>query len=373
MKQRSLLWLLIGTLGTGLLASLDGTFVAAAETKQEIDRSPVDLVLTRDGQHVLVANQTSDSVSLVNIQEGVVLSEVPCGDHPTAIALTPSGQGVLVTACHAGELWLYDLESEHLELSGRISLGFEPHGVAASPDGKLAYVALAGSNEVAVVDLSQQECVERIGVGRWPRYLCLSPDGNRLAVGCSGDGGITVVDTQARKKVFNTKFVGLNIGHLVASSDGQYAYFPWMVYADRPITPGNIKEGWVLGNRVARVRLDEQARREALALDPRGKAVADPHGIALSPDEKWLVLSAAGTHELVALRTDDLPLRPDGPGDHMKPELAADQEAFVRIPLGGRPMGVRFDAAGERVYVANYLANSVQVVNLAERQSGTRD
>ncbi len=118
----------------------------------------------------------------------------------------------------------------------------------------------------------------------------------------------------------------------------------------------------------ARVRLDGPARREAIALDPRGKAVADPHGVALSPDEKWLVLSASGTHELVALALDDLPLRPDGPGDHMQAALASDSDRFVRIPLGGRPMGICFDPAGQRVYVANYLANAVQVVDLAERR-----
>ena len=228
-------------------------------------------------------------------------------------------------------------------------------------------MALSGSNEIAVVDLQPLECVEKIEVGRWPRYLCLSPDGMRLAVGCSGDGGVWVVDTKARKKLFDTKFVGINIGHMAASADGKFAYFPWMVYADRPITAGNIREGWVLGNRVARVRLDEKSRREAIALDPRGEAVADPHGMAISPDERWLALSAAGTHELVLLRLEDLPLREDGPGDHMKYELTSNGDRFIRIPLGGRPLGLRFDKSGDRVYVANYLSNAIQVVNLAQQ------
>src|SRR5204863_2961617 len=134
-------------------------------------------------------------------------------------------------------------------------------------------------------------------VGRWPRYLALSPDGKRLGVGTSGDGGVSVVDTASRKMLFQSKFVGLNIGHLAASSDGKYVYFPWMSYGDRPITPGNIQQGWVMGNRIARVRLDEQTRREAIALDPRGRAVADPHGMALTPDQEWLVASASGSHE----------------------------------------------------------------------------
>jgi YVTN family beta-propeller protein len=333
-----------------------------------LDRSPVDLVLTPDEKWLLTANQTSDTVSLLRVSDGAVVAEVGCGKHPSAIALTPDGRRVLVSGTYSGDLNVFDLDGTSLGPSGSLRLGFEPRGIAVSPDGKLAYVALTAANEVAVVGLDSLELLCRIPVGRWPRYLALGRDGTRLAVGASGDGGISVVDTQTRTKLYDSKFMGLNIGHLQTSADGSNVYFPWMVYADRPITPGNIREGWVLGNRVARVKLDGPARREALALDPRGRAVADPHGLAISLDEKWLATSAAGTHELAVFRLADLPLRSDGPGDHLKPEIARDDERFFRVPLGGRPLGIRFDRAGERVYVANYLANAIQVVNLAERR-----
>jgi YVTN family beta-propeller protein len=90
--------------------------------------------------------------------------------------------------------------------------------------------------------------------------------------------------------------------------------------------------------------------------------------MALSPDGQWAALTASGTHELVLLRIAALDLRTDGPGDHIKPELAADTESFIRIPLGGRPLAVRFDPSGTHVLVANYLQNTVQVVNVAERR-----
>jgi YVTN family beta-propeller protein len=333
-----------------------------------VDRSPVDLVITPDEKYLLTANQTSHSISLVRVGDGTVVAEIACGKQASAIALTPDGRRVLVSGTTDGELCVFALEGGSLRPAGAVRLDFEPRGIAVSPDGKIAYVALAASNEVAVVDLAALEVQARIAVGRWPRYLALSPDGARLAVGASGDGGISVIDTRSRTRLYDSTFQGLNIGHVQISADGKYAYFPWMVYADRPITSGNIREGWVLGNRVARVRLDAPARREALALDPRGRAVGDPHGLALSPDEKWLAMSAPGTHELVVFRLADLPLRGDGPGDHLNPQIAADNERFFRIPLGGRPLGIRFDRSGQHVYVANYLANAVQVVNLAERR-----
>ena len=128
--------------------------------------------------------------------------------------------------------------------------------------------------------------------------------------------------------------MGLNIGHLQTSADGNYAYFPWMVYADRPITAGNIREGWVMGNRVA--ACGSTARPDARRW-PSIRA-AGPWAIRMawrwSPDEKWLAISASGTHELVVFRLADLPLRSDGPGDHLKPEIAGDDERFFRVPAG---------------------------------------
>jgi YVTN family beta-propeller protein len=124
----------------------------------------------------------------------------------------------------------------------------------------------------------------------------------------------------------------------------------------------------VLASRIARVRLDGPARREAIALDPRGQAVSDPHGLALSPDEHWLVSAASGTQELLVYRLPDLPFQDyGGPGDHIDPGLLNDADRFYRVPLGGRPMAVRFAKDGKRVFVANYLSNAVQVVDLETR------
>lgn len=341
---------------------------AAEDRVAPSHRSPVDLLLTRDEKWLLTVNQTAPSVSLIDTATSQVVAEAPVGQRPSALALTPDERTVLVTGTFSHDLTFLKLDGGKLEKLATLKLGFEPRGVVVSPDGKLAYVALTTAHQVAVIDVEQRKEVERIAVGRWPRYLALTRDGKRLAVGCSGDGGVAVVDTEARKMLYLEDFVGLNLGQMQVSADDQHVYFPYMVYRQNPITPGNIRLGWVLASRIARVRLDGKVRREAISLDPQGKAVSDPHGLAISPDEQWIVAAASGTHELLVYRLPGLPfIDYGGPGDHIDAQLLRDQSRFYRIPLGGRPMAVRFARDGKRVYVANYLLNAVQIVDLENR------
>jgi YVTN family beta-propeller protein len=352
----------------GLAARKSLTASAAEPAVAALDRSPVDFIFTPDGQFLITANQTAATISVIRLDTGVVVNEVSVSRHPCGLALTPNGRRLLVTTSYGGELIAFDREGDRLKEVGKLRLGFEPHGVTIAPDGKRAFVALTAAGAVAVVDLETLKEIGRLDVGRWPRSLALTPDGKRLAVGVSGDGGVAVVDTVAYKRLFLEDFVGLNLGQMQTSDDGLYVYFPWINYRHRPITAGNIRQGWVLASRIARVRLDEPARRDAIALDKQGQAVADPYGMALSPDGTWAYCAASGSHELLVYRLAGLPWQDyGGPGDHIDAALLADKDRFFRIPLGGRPMTVRIGPDGKLVYVANYLLSSIQVVDPEKR------
>ena len=331
-------------------------------------RSPVDLAINITEGWAVTANQSSHSVSLVSLREGVVWDEVRVGDRPVGVTLGPLGRRVYVGCSYSGNLHVLEVSKKKLVPVAVIHTGWQPHDVAISPDNKRAYVALYAANQVGVIDLQQGKLVETVDVGRWPRYLGLSPDGKRLAVGASGDGGVSVVDTVTKKMISLQRFVAINVGHMQVSKDGQYAYFPWMFYHHNPVTKTNIQRGWVLASRLGRVRLDKPGRRESFSLDVRGEAVGDPHGLALSPQEDRIVLAASGSHELLVYRQPGLPFQEYGDTDHLIPALQRDQNRFYRIPVGGRPMGMQFGAQNHIVYVANYLHNAIQIVDLDKRQ-----
>lgn len=352
-----------------LLGGVAADDATPAPASDPVDRSPSALALTADERWLVTVNETSDTLSLIDVAAEKVVDEVPTGHRPKGLAIAPDQQRVLVCCAFSGELRAYRLENGRLAPAGALALGYEPRAVAIAPDGNVAYVALGSGAAVAVVDLASLTVLEKIEVGRWPRSVALSPDGSRLAVGTSGDQSISVVDTASRKLLFQEKFGGINAGDLAPSKDGQFVYFPWMIYRQNPIDQRNIRLGWVLGSRIARVRLDKSARRQAMTLDVPGKAVSDPTGICLTSDEGWLLATAPGTHELLAYRMQGLSLQDvGGPGDHIDPALALDSERFYRVELGGRPMGMQVTKDNRRVFVANYLTNAVQVVDLQTRQ-----
>ena len=139
-------WLLVFACDTSFRVPLRATAFEtnAVETdgaEAEPDRSPSAVVLTADESRLLTANQTAGTLSLVDVASGEVLDEVACGRRPSALALTPDGKQVAVTSSFSGELRLFDL-GEKLRPAGVLFLGFEPRGVAVSPDGTTAYVAL---------------------------------------------------------------------------------------------------------------------------------------------------------------------------------------------------------------------------------------
>jgi YVTN family beta-propeller protein len=352
----------------GLAAERTGD--ATGRLADAVDRSPVDLVLTPDERLLITANQTSSTLSLVDVATGRVVHETRCGKHPAAVAITADGKRVLVSCAYAGTVEIYDVTPAGLNQSASIHVGFYPYGIAITADGRRAYVAQADAAAVAEIDLAAGRVLRKIDVGRWPRQVALSADSRMLAVATSGDQTVSIVDTAAGKLSFQHRTGGgLNIGQLQIDRSGQYVYFPWIIYRQFPITAQNIRLGWVLASRIARAQLAENAYREAISLDVPGVAVGDPHGLALTPDETWMACTASGTHELLVYRLAEQKfMSVGGPGDLGDPRVYRDDQKFFRVPLGGRPMNLRPSRDSRRMFVANYLSSAVQVVDLERRE-----
>ncbi len=329
-------------------------------------RSPIALALAGDGTRLLVANQTSGSVSLVDVIGARVLHELNTGDKPAGVALSRDGRRGAVAHWYGYDVALLEVKDDKIMLVGRVGVGPEPRGVAMTADGTIAFVAVGVSNEVVRVDCNARKISGRLGVGREPRGIALSPDESRLLVGNARSQSVSVVDARALTVIQTIPIDGDNLRQVAISADGKMGYVANMRNRRFPTTKNNIDLGWVLGQRLTRVPLSGSTSYATLSLDTQGKASSDAHGVAISRDQKYVAVSCGGTHEVMIFQTDlkPLPWRPDGSRDLIAPELLRKDGRHRRVFVGGRPTELAFGPDGESLYVANYLADAIQVINV---------
>src|SRR3990172_12543558 len=67
-----------------------------------------------------------------------------------------------------------------------VGVGFDPHGMAVTPDDRFLLVAIRGGDSVLKVNISSGEIVSSLNVGPNPANIALTPDGRLLFVNLWG-------------------------------------------------------------------------------------------------------------------------------------------------------------------------------------------
>ena len=342
---------------------------------EELHRSPMAIAVSADHQVCITANQTSGTVSLVDLDSKSIRSELAVGRGPTDIAWIDPNTA-LVSLIHDDAIALIKHDGDKLRLVRSIPIGDEPTGLVISADRRRAFIALSGEDVVAVVDMDllikagefeKSVEIKRIAVGGIPKTLAISADGRWLVTCCCVPCEVFVHDAESLQQISARKIFdgGFNPGRPVITDDSQVVVLPSAVNRAFSVTAMMIDIGWVIDNRLTKLPLPdgEPGDQKQLGLDIRGKAVGDANSVAFSPDGKTIVVSCGGTHELLVLDYLSIPWPKGDPGDFLPDALRKDLTRFRRIKLGGRPVDVRF-LDGHNVLVANYLDDCLQVVDI---------
>lgn len=214
----------------------------------------------------------------------VPIASIEVGDHPAHVVTDPQGRRAFVTLAGENAVALVDLNRN--EVVQKISVGKYPHGLRISPDGKWVYIADVEENAVSVVDTTTLSEVARIPVGKAPVQVGFTPDGSRVYVSLRDEDQVAVIDTESRSVIAQVA-VGSNPIQVHATPDGAFIYVANQGTKSRPADTVSVIDV-ARGNVAATIRTG-----------------AGAHGVSVSSDGRYVFVSniADGTVSIIDTAT----------------------------------------------------------------------
>lgn len=148
--------------GNGSLVEFDPHDGAIAATVA-VGVRPTGVAVTPDGSKVVVSNQASDELSLVDVATRSVV-QVPTQAGPAGIAISPDGQRILVAAADAAAVAIHSTDTG-AQFSAPLQVGPTPVALAIDSQGVSAYVASPELALLSEVGGSQSLTVALAGSG----------------------------------------------------------------------------------------------------------------------------------------------------------------------------------------------------------------
>ena len=117
----------------------------APKTAEAAPTRSTSIALTSDETRVVVVNRLANSVSIIQVKDengkdvSKKIAEIPVGEEPRCVAVHPSDTAAYVTNAISGTVSVVDLNQRMVV--AELPVGTEPRGCALTADGSLLYVA----------------------------------------------------------------------------------------------------------------------------------------------------------------------------------------------------------------------------------------
>ena len=207
--------------------------------------------------------------------------------------------------------FVYRINLESLTIDAVAEVGMVPKYVAVTPDNRYILVTNWCSFDLSVIDQATFKQIKRIPLGTDPRGIAVNPQSTVAYVAVMGSSDVARVDLGSFS-VGWFRGVGLSPRHLVLDPAGRY------LYATLNGESHVIKLDTTTGNVVARVETGSQ-----------------PRSMAVSSDGTALYVVNYRSNTVTKLR-------------------ASDMSVVQTVDTPSNPIGITFEPATHRVWVACY-------------------
>src|SRR5918997_16716 len=193
--------------GKVLVMNLNGTLV----DEIDVGSRPQYMEVRPDGQ-VLYVTRLGGPISVVDLEQKIVIKEIDSGGMPHRLSFTNGGDLLFVVNAESDTLSFID--SDKHEVIKTVPVGDSPGYVALNPDETLTYVTNMNSNTVSIVDADK--VVNEIPVGSGPYGIAFSVDGGDLAYVSNTMGNdVSVIDTTSSNVIATISAGGIGPHQMV--------------------------------------------------------------------------------------------------------------------------------------------------------------
>ena len=191
---------------------------------------PQNIAFKAGGGQAFVTNFSGNSVSVVKVNNGTVTNTI-CGfNQPLGITVafnpTTGVNTVFVTNFGNSTVSFFNPSSLPSCPSGppSISVGTQPFGAAATPDGAEVYVTNSGSNNMSRISVSSSSVISTITTGTRPEGVVVRSTSGGFRIHVANNGSNNVMKFKPNGTLLDTDTVGSNPIGITALTFGDFLY-----------------------------------------------------------------------------------------------------------------------------------------------------
>jgi YVTN family beta-propeller protein len=259
-----------------------------------VDRSPMGIVASPDGDKIYVANSGSNNISVIDTGLSRVINKIAnFGYSPAELALSEDGLTLYATNPNSDNISVIDTLSNIV--SGWIYVGNNPADIVVDQNRRKVYVVNKASNSVSIVNVNTSAVEDTATVGFNPTGMAIHQD--KLYVTNTGSNSISVIDipsysvtktiSLSQKPMWLVS--GLSDRIYVSGADNEVSFiYPSMDMTTRNISVGDLPSQMAVDSLRRKLYVVNTMSEDISVIDlatKRLKTVIQvgrrPHGIAL--------------------------------------------------------------------------------------------
>ena len=199
----------------------------------ETGRRSLEAAISVDGTRAVVTNGDEDTVTFIDLSTDTVAHTFNIPGRPAEVEIAPDGSRAYVTTVAGTDrLWFLDLDKPAISSSlptGQMGASFYTYnvfsGIDLSADGSTLAVCVSFDDELLLVDTASESVIDRVPVGSFPLRVSFGPSASRAYVTTAFSGELYVVGVSGA----SSSVLGIVDGiptplGVDVSASGDYAY-----------------------------------------------------------------------------------------------------------------------------------------------------